>query len=224
VALEIIDMKDGGKCMVILAEGYQLPFQNEQIVSMKPSELSGSKDEISKQIPSDTNVVILSDGIPSFTSQNILAVLRQRGLTYIQRKSQEALTNTLIELFPSNIPAEFEPVKKKAVRGSVMGFVKMHANLDEPSNTAEAKRLSQIAEASGMTISFSSLVQTIGNLKSQKRSAPKKVAKEANKTVIPTINDIILNLETIRDYVASMEKMNVELKVILSSAEAVLKK
>lgn len=235
-----VDLSTGGTCVVVLSRDYQLESDfsfHRQILPLSVDQLAGTKEEIEKKIPPTTKVVVLSDGIPGFTYQNLHAVFRRRGLVYIQRKNQESINQELKKLFPekarattiashqvsSNGDGEHKP-KKIAGHGVIATLVAENVNLRE-ANASEAKRLFRIAQEQGITTTIASLAQAIA--KHRRKSGSTGVVKSAmskQQQALAILDEAITNLGLIRDYVAETEQRNSDLEAKLETVAALFKK
>lgn len=222
--LETIDLSaQGGIAVVILAKGIELPKDfafHPQILAYDSVDLPNYVDDLSEKIPSTARVVLIGGELPGDQFSTIRAALARRHLTYITRRNPVALDAALRQVLPTKKPPVVDAdvpangngngARSAAPKGSLSELIK-EANLSKGS-AEEARRLFALAQSRGITTTVGSLQTGISNRKRREQvgGVVKSVMSPQQKAV-SVLDDAIMNLQLIRDYVVDTEAANAEL-------------
>lgn len=222
---ETTTLSNGEIAVLVLSKDYDIPEgyeNNPRVLALKAADLTHDSDQISKSIPTNTKIVLMTDGIPANTYQSLNAVFRRRNLPFVVRKNATALEVELAKIVPAKAETLTSP-KSSLPLGSVRAFIEKEADLRKGS-AEEARRLLALATSRGIPTTFGSLAQTISKIKREKGygEIPNSV-KSPQLQALKILDDALASLALIRDYVTSVENENNDLKEFKKKAQALFK-
>jgi hypothetical protein len=180
------------------------------------------------KIPDHTRLILLTDGIKHSLYHHVTAEARRLRAMYLHKKSAQALTTFLWDLFPTGRPAQLAPGEVAATmphRGKVIALIN-ECQVDPHKSTAdEARRLQQIAHERGIITTFGSISQGISVWK-RKMSLGEIPASARRRDIraesIQVLDDAIAGLTLMREFIVQTTEENTKLRKQVAKLKDVL--
>lgn len=216
-----VDLSQGGCAVVMIGfngevDEYKTHPQIKFIDSkkIKPGELDA-------EVPQNTKVVIITEGMPQYPYQWIMSYARRKSIPFLHRKTNQAIKQTLDDFFPKNgKPATQEEATESRVKGK-LNELKSHIDFSK-SNSENAKELLKIAAAKGIKSTLGSLAQLVANQRRATGQIPErpKSARSKLDVSVELFDRMIEDLKSMRDFIIETTEEN---RILKARLERILK-
>lgn len=174
-------------------------------------------DALQSEVPDNTKVIVITDGLPMYHRTWIHAYAQRRNIPYLVRKSNQAIYEDLKKWFPENgnvVKPSTEEVKEGFKRGKLEPLIPL---IDfSKSNAENAKILLRKAHEMGIRSTEASLSQLVGNQrkKMQGGTVPRSARPKLDVSV-EMLDDAIKGLTDMREFLIATVEENRMLKTKL---------
>lgn len=217
------DMSNGGIATVMVGHtGHVHEYiGNAQVRFIKTRDVPG--EQLEDHVPVNTKVVILTEGLPDYHYQWIMAFARRKSIPWLVRRTNQAVLDTLNSLFPKKTE---KPTLADVIETQKHGRLKeLIAQVDfNRSNADEARRLLGIAVEKGIKTTHGSLAQAIAQArrKTGRTAVPTSVRSQLDVSV-ELLEEMIKNLGDMRDFIIATTEENRLLRTRVAKIEAAFK-
>lgn len=211
---QVIDLTKGGIAVVLHGNtGFVKEYANHPSVKfLNTHEIKG--EQLEENVPANTRVVIITDGLPQYHYTWITAFARRKNIPFLVRKSNQAVYESLKKCFPNNEEdkkANPEEVKDAFTKGKLNPLIQF---IDWGKSNAENGRLlAKKALEMDIASTVGSLTQfvAIQRKKQGRGDLPKSVRSQLDISV-EFLDNAIRDLGSIRDYLINTTEENRILK------------
>lgn len=204
-------------CVVMVGTtGYVQEYStNPQIQFIRCKEVKG--EELIRLINISTlKVVIITEGLPQWHYTWIMSLCKTRNITYLVRKSNQHVYDTIKSFFPTNGNGKVleDDVKDTIVRGKLNALIPA---IDfTKSNAENGKILFRKANELGIKTTIGSVTQFVAiQRRKQSGTALPKSARSQLDVSVDLLDDMIKNLGDMRDFLILAVEENRLLKTKL---------
>lgn len=221
---QVIDLKTGGSVVVMVGNtGWVQEFAyHAQVKFIKCKEIPG--DQLVTEVPDNTKVVIVSEGLPDHHYHWIMAYARRKNIPWLLRKSNQAIYDQLKTFFNGNNEVKKptpEEVKDTQVKGKLT-FLTEYIDFNR-SNVENARELFKKCQERKIATTMGSLAQFVANKRREggRTERPKSVRSKLDVSV-ELLDKMIEDLGAMRDYLIATTEENRILKDKLEKFKKVL--
>lgn len=169
--------------------------------------------EMEAVVPTNTKVVIITEGMPQYPYQWIMAFARRKSIPFLLRKTNPAIKATLDDFFPRDTKGVTQgEAKESFVKGKLNDLVP-HIDFSK-SNADNGRDLLRIANEKGIKTTLGSLTQLVANKRRASGQTPErpKSARPKLDLFVDMFDKAIEDMKSMRDFVIETTEENRILK------------
>lgn len=208
---QLVNFHEGGMCVVMIGNtGFVKEYaRHAQVKFIDTHDIEG--DLLETTVPSNTKLVILTEGLPQYHYQWIMAFCRRKNVPYIVRKTIPAIYEELKKRFSSEEKPTVTEVKEVISKGKLSALLPF---IDfSLSNAENGRRLVKKAAELNIKTTEASLIQLAANHRKKLSggTVPKSVRPKLDLSV-EMLESMIKDLTGMKEFLIEITEENRILK------------